>query len=234
MNSPFAEMSYSSSGLNIVPERLLLATRRPSTHHPLASGAAFFDPLRAICRRATNHLQHTAQHLATPPQAICRRSAQHLATPCTASAISLRAILWPLRSIRRLPASHLPTSSPRDTRQPIASHPSSHGAASAISPQTIRHLAARHPLAPCRHLLARTDALNGPQNKPSAQAGALNPCKNTFYVIVNCPLQIKPVFYFLFTSIASPTHRIRVKSSLLRLGRSCLALPFTHLGKDIT
>lgn len=234
MNSPFAEMSYSSSGLNIVPERLLLATRRPSTHHPLASGAAFFDPLRAICRRATNHLQHTAQHLATPPQAICRRSAQHLATPCTASAISLRAILWPLRSIRRLPANHLPASSPRDTRQPIASHPSSHGAASAISPQTIRHLAARHPLAPCRHLLARTDALNGPQNKPSAQAGALNPYKNTFCVIVNCPLQIKPVFYFLFTSIASPTHRIRVKSSLLRLGRSCLALPFTHLGKDIT
>ena len=234
MNSPFAEMSYSSSGLNIVPERLLLATRRPSTHHPLASGAAFFDPLRAICRRATNHLQQTAQHLATPPQAICRRSAQHLATPCTASAISLRAILWPLLSIRRLPASHLPASSPRDTRQPIASHLPSFCAASAISPQTIRHLAARHPLAPCRHLLARTDALNGPQNKPSAQAGALNPCKNTFCVIVNCPLQIKPVFYFLFTSIASPTHRIRVKSSLLRLGRSCLALPFTHLGKDIT
>ena len=235
MNSPFAEMGYSSSGLNIVPERLLLATRRPSTHHPLASGAAFFDPLRAICRRATNHLQHTAQHLATPPpQAICRRSAQHLATPCTASAISLRAILWPLRSIRRLPASHLPASSPRDTRQPIASHPPSRCASSAISPQTIRHLAARHPLAPCRHLLARTDALNGPQNKPSARAGALNPRKNTFCVIVNYPLQIKPVFYFLFTSIASPAHRIRVKSSLLRLGRSCLALPFTHLGKDIT
>lgn len=219
MNSPFVEMSYSSSGLNIVPERLLLATRRPSTHHPLASGAAFFDPLRAICRRATNHLQHTAQHLAT------------LRKP---SAVVLRSIWRPLHSIRRLPASHLPASSPCDTRQPIASHPSSHGAASAISPQTIRHLAARHPLAPCRHLLARTDALNGPQNKPSAQAGALNPCKNTFCVIVNCPLQIKPVFYFLFTSIASPTHRIRVKSSLLRLGRSCLALPFTHLGKDIT
>lgn len=239
MNSPFAEMGYNSCVPNIVPERLLLATRRPSTHHPLASGAASFDPLRATCR--SRHLpmghkssEHTAQHLATPPQAICRRSAQHLATPCTASAISLRAILWPLRSIRRLPASHLPASSPRDTRQPIASHPSSHGAASAISPQTIRHLAARHPLAPCRHLLARTDALNGPQNKPSAQAGALNPCKNTFCVIVNCPLQIKPVFYFLFTPIASPTHRIRVKSSLLRLGRSCLALPFTHLGKDIT
>lgn len=138
MNSPFAEMSYSSSGLNIVPERLLLATRRPSTHHPLASGAAFFDPLRAICRRATNHLQHTAQHLATPPpQAICRRSAQHLATPCTASAISLRAILWPLRRIRRLFACHLPASSPRDTRQPIANHPPSRCAPSAGTLQAI-------------------------------------------------------------------------------------------------
>lgn len=220
MNSPFAEMSYSSSGLNIVPERLLLATRRPSTHHPLASGAAFFDPLRAICRRATNHLQHTAQHLATPPRkpsAVVLRStwrppAQHPPSrcapssgPCAASVGSLQAICPPAH--RAIPA-----------------NPS----------QAIRHLAARHPLAPCRHLLARTDALNGPQNKPSAQAGALNPCKNTFCVIVNCPLQIKPVFYFLFTSIASPTHRIRVKSSLLRLGRSCLALPFTHLGKDIT
>ena len=228
-------MGYNSSGLNIAPERLLLATRRPSTHHPLASGEASFNPPPA--RHLPTRHKPSATHGTTsgdPPQAICRRSAQHLAAPCTASAISLRAILWPLRSIRRLPASHLPASSPRDTRQPIASHPSSHGAASAISPQTIRHLAARHPLAPCRHLLARTDALNGPQNKPSAQAGALNPCKNTFCVIVNCPLQIKPVFYFLFTSIASPAHRIRVKSSLLRLGRSCLALPFTHLGKDIT
>ena len=149
MNRPFAEMGYNSSGLNIAPERLLLATRRPFTHHPIASSAPSFDPLRATCRRVTNHL-NTRHNIWRPPQAICRRSAQHLATPCTASAISLRAILWPLRSIRRLPASHLPASSPRDTRQPIASHPSSHGAASAISPQTIRHLAARHPLAPCR------------------------------------------------------------------------------------
>ena len=181
MNRPFAEMGYNSSGLNIVLERLLLATRRPSTHYPLASGAAFFDPLRAICRRATNHLQHTAQHLATP---------------CKPSAVVLRS-----------------------TWRPPAQHPPSRCVPSS---------------GPCRHLLARTDALNGPQSKPSARAGALNPRKNTFCVIVNYPLQIKPVFYFLFTSIASPTHRIRVKSSLLRLGRSCLALPFTHLGKDIT
>lgn len=213
MNSPFAEMDYNSCVPNIVPERLLLETRRPSTHHPLASGAPSFDPLRATCQLATNHLQHTAQHLATPP-------ASHLPSFCAAPGD-------PLRSIRRLPASHLPASSPRDARQPIASHPPSRRKPSAISLRVIRW----HPAG---NLLARTDALNGPQNKPSAQAGALNPCKNTFCVIVNCPLQIKPVFYFLFTSITSPAHRIRVKSSLLRLGRSCLALPFTHLGKDIT
>lgn len=147
MNSLFTEMGYNSCVPNIVPERFLLETRRPSTHHPLASGAAFFDPLRATCQWAINHLQHTAQHLATPPRkpsAVVLRStwrppAQHPPSRCA-----------PLRSIRRLPASHLPASSPRDTRQPIASHPSSHGAAFAISPQTIRHLAARHPLAPCR------------------------------------------------------------------------------------
>lgn len=188
-------MGCNSSGLNIAPERLLLATRRPFTHHPIASATPSFDPLRATCRRATNHATHGTTS-GGPPQAICRRSAQHLAVPCTASAISPQAI-------RHRTAQHPPTP-------------------------------ARHPLAPCRHLLARTDALNDPQNKPSAQAGALNPRKSTFCVIVNCPLQIKPVFYFLFTSIASPAHRIRVKSSLLRLGRSCLALPFTHLGKDIT
>ena len=219
MNSPFAEISYSSSGLNIVPERLLLATRQPSTHHPFASGAAFFDPLRAICRRATNHLQHTAQHLATPrkPSAVVLRStwrppAQHPPSRCAPSSG--------------------PCAASGDPPQAIC--PPAHRAIPANPSQAIRHRAARHPLAPCRHLLARTDALNGPQNKPSARAGALNPRKNTFCVIVNCPLQIKPVFYFLFTPIASPTHRIRVKSSLLRLGRSCLALPFTHLGKDIT
>lgn len=220
-------MGYNSSGLNIVLERLLLATRRPSTHYPLASGAAFFDPLRAICRRATNHLQHTAQHLATPP-------ASHLPSFCAAPGD-------PLHSIP--PSRCVPSSGPCATSagslQAIC--PPVHHAIPASPSQAIRHRTAqhpstpaRHPLAPCRHLLARTDALNGPQNKPSARAGALNPRKNTFCVIVNYPLQIKPVFYFLFTSIASPAHRIRVKSSLLRLGRSCLALPFTHLGKDIT
>ena len=220
MNRPFAEMGYNSSGLNIVLERLLLATRRPSTHYPLASGAAFFDPLRATCQLATNHLQHTAQHLATPP-------ASHLPSFCAAPGD-------PLHSIRHLAARHplAPAQHPSapckpSARQFTARYPPAHRKPSAISLRAIRW----HPAG---NLLARTDALNDPQNKPSARVGALNPRKSTFYVIVNCPLQIKPVFYFLFTSIASPTHRIRVKSSLLRLGRSCLALPFTHLGKDIT
>ncbi len=226
MNSPFAEMSYSSSGLNIVPERFLLATRRPSTHHPLASGAASFDPLRATCRWAINHLN--TRHN------IWRLPASHLPSFCAAPGD-------PLHSIRHLAACHPLAPAPHPSalcmpsaRQFTTRYPPAHRKPSAIARHSILRPPARHPLAPCRHLLARTDALNGPQNKPSAQAGALNPRKNTFCVIVNCPLQIKPVFYFLFTSIASPAHRIRVKSSLLRLGRSCLALPFTHLGKDIT
>lgn len=212
MNSPFTEMGYNSCVPNIVPERLLLATRQPSTHHPLASGAASFDPLRATCQLATNHLQHTAQHLAAP---------------CKPSAVVLRST-W------RPPAPHPSALCMPSARQFTTRYPPAHRKPSAIA----RHSILRPPRVirwhPAGNLPARTDALNGPQNKPSAQAGALNPCKNTFCVIVNCPLQIKPVFYFLFTSIASPAHRIRVKLSLLRLGRSCLALPFTHLGKDIT
>ena len=49
--------------------------------------------------------------------------------------------------------------------------------------------------------------------------------------IVNCPLQTKPVLLSFHSK--TRTHRIRVKSSLLRLG-ALTALPFTHLGKDIT
>ena len=233
MNSLFAEMSYSSSGLNIVPERFLLATRRPSTHHPLASGAASFDPLRATCRWAINHLN--TRHN------IWRLPASHLPSFCVASG-------GPLHSIRHLAANHppsrrKPSSGPcaASVGSPQAICPPVHRAMPGDPLQAIRHRTAqhpptpaRHPPAPCRQSAGTNRRPNGPQNKPSAQAGAPNPRKNTFCVIVNCPLQIKPVFYFLFTSIASPAHRIRVKSSLLRLGRSCLALPFTHLGKDIT
>lgn len=155
MNSPFAEMSYSSSGLNIVPERLLLATRRPSTHHPLASGAAFFDPLRAICRRATNHLQHTAQHLATPPRkpsAVVLRStwrppAQHPPSrcapssgPCAASVGSLQAICPPAHRT-------IPANPSQAIRHRTAQHPPSRRKPSAISLRVIRW----HPADICWH-----------------------------------------------------------------------------------
>ena len=219
MNRPFAEMGYNSSGLNIAPKRLLLATRRPFTHHPSTLCAPPANAPQTIC--------NTRHNIWRPPQAICRRSAQHLAVPCTASAISLRAI--PLA-----PAQHPSALCKPSARQFTARCPATPCKPSAIARHSIRHLAARHPLAPCRQSVDTNRRPNGPQNKPSAQAGALNPRKSMFCVIDNCPLQIKPVFYFLFTSIASPTHRIRVKLSLLRLGRSCLALPFTHLGKDIT
>ena len=176
VNSPFAEMGYNSSEPNIVPAHLLLATRRPSARHPLASGAASVGSLHAIC----------------PPA--------HRAMPVD------------------LATNHLPT----------------HGAASAVSPRTTRLLPVRHPPAPRGQSAGTSRSPCTPAHKPPARTNALTPCKNTFCAIVNCPLQIKPVFYFLFTSTAPPAHRIRVKSSLLRLGRSCLALPFTHLGKDIT
>lgn len=149
MNRSFAEMGYNSGGLNIAPERLLLATRRPFTHHPIASGTPSFDPLRATCRRATNHATHGTTS-GDPLQAIRRRTAQHPPSRRKPSAISLRAILWPLSSIRRLSACHLPASSPRDTRQPIASHLPSFCTTFGDPLQAIRHLVARHPLAPCR------------------------------------------------------------------------------------
>ena len=146
MNRPFAEMGYNSCVPNIVPERLLLATRRPSTHHPLASGAASFDPLRATCRRATNHLQHTAQHLAPP--------ASHLPSFCAAPGD-------PLHSIRHLaachplaPAQHPPALCMPSARQFTTRYPPAHRKPSAIArhsilrpPRVIRW----HPAGICWH-----------------------------------------------------------------------------------
>ena len=167
MNRPFAEMGYNSSGLNIAPERLLLATRRPFTHHPIASGAAFFDPLRATCRRATNHATHGTTS-GDPLQAIRHRTAQHPPSRRKPSAISLRAILWPLSSIRRLSASHLPASSPRDTRQPIASHLPSFCTTFVDPLQAIRHLAANHPPS---HGTASADPRASPAGTLQTSAG---------------------------------------------------------------
>lgn len=204
-------MGYNSSGLNIVLERLLLATRRPSTHYPLASGAAFFDPLRAICRWAINHLN--TRHN------IWRLPASHLPSFCAAPGD-------PLHSIRHLAACHPLAPAPHPSalcmpsaRQFTARYPPAHRKPSAISLRAIRW----HPAG---NLLARTDALNGPQNKPSAQAGALNPCKNTFCVIVNCPLQIKPVFYFLFHLYRIPyaPHSRKIKFAAFRALLPCVAI----------
>lgn len=133
MNSPFAEMGYNSCVPNIVPERLLLATRRPSTHHPLASGAASFDPLRVTCRWAIKSSEHTAQHLAAPckPSAVVLRStwrppAQHPPSrcvpssgPCAASVGSLHAICPPVH--HAIPAS--PSQAIRRPPRVIRWHP---------------------------------------------------------------------------------------------------------------
>lgn len=154
MNRPFAEMSYNSSGPNIAPERLLLATRRPSMHHPLASGAPSFDPLRATCRRATNHATHGTTS-GGPLQAICRRSAQHLATPpaqhppsrcapssgpCAASVGSLQAICPPAHRA-------IPASPSQAIRHRTAQHSPSRRKPSAISLRVIRW----HPAGICWH-----------------------------------------------------------------------------------
>lgn len=159
MNRLFAEMGYNSSGLNIVPERLLLATRRPSTHYPLASGAAFFDPLRATCQLATNHLQHTAQHLATPP-------ASHLPSFCAAPGD-------PLHSIRHLAACHPLAPAPHPSalcmpsaRQFTTRYPPTHRKPSVIARRSIRHLAANHPPSRCASSAGTLQASAGTNRCP--------------------------------------------------------------------
>ena len=202
VNGPFAEMGYSSSSPNIVPVHLLLATRRPSVHHPLASGAASADANRC-------------------PHPLVRTSRRHYGRRFAGIGAP-----YPLLTIRLLPAQHPSTALHATCRLATIRLPT-HGATPAGTLHAIRWLPADNPQ-------ARAALLVPPAHKPSSRTATLSPRKNTFCTIVNCPLQIKPVFYFLFTSTAPPAHRIRVKSSLLRLGRFCLALPFTHLGKDIT
>ena len=202
VNSPFAEMGYNSSEPNIVPAHLLLATRRPSVHHPLASGATSADANRC-------------------PHPLVRTSRRHYGRQFAGVGAP-----YPLRAIHLLPAQHT-SSALRATCRLATIRLPTHGAGSAAPPHAIRWLPTDNPQ-------ARAVLLAPPAQHPPTRTDTLNPRKNTLCTIVNCPLQIKPVFYFLFTSTAPPAHRIRVKSSLLRLGRFCLALPFTHLGKDIT
>ena len=144
MNRPFAEMGYNSSGLNIVLERLLLATRRPSTHYPLASGAAFFDPLRAICRRPASHLP---SFCAAPGD--------------------------PLHSIRHLAACHPLAPAPHPSalcmpsaRQFTARYPPAHRKPSAIARRSIRHLAANHPPSRCASSAGTLQASAGTNRCP--------------------------------------------------------------------
>ena len=143
MNSPFAEMSYSSSGLNIVPERLLLATRRPSARH-----------------LPTRHKpsQHTAQHLATP--------ASHLPSFCAAPGD-------PLHSIRHLAARHplAPAQHPSapckpSARQLTARYPPTHRKPSVIARRSIRHLAANHPPSRCASSAGTLQASAGTNRCP--------------------------------------------------------------------
>lgn len=271
VNGPFAEMGYSSSSPNIVPVHLLLATRWPSAHHPLASGAASADASRCphpLVRISHRHYGRRfagvgapyplrtirllpAQHPSSALRATCRLATIRPPTHGATSVGSLHAICPPAH--RAMPVDL------------ATNHPPTHGTASAVSLQATCRRSAQQMVAPCKPFVdapctticcpprrsicrlsthhpsasgaASADASrcpHPPAHKPPARTDTLSPCKNTLCTIVNCPLQIKPVFYFLFTSTAPPAHRIRVKSSLLRLGRSCLALPFTHLGKDIT
>lgn len=166
VNGPFAEMGYSSSSPNIVPVHLLLAirtplaappraasasplraTRRPPTHHPLASGAA-----------SAVSLQHTARHLVAPckpsanapvhhhplvpctasaisPQTIHHRAAHHPLAPCATSVGSLHAICPPAHRA-------MPASSPRC--------PPAHREPSVIARRNIRWHSPRRPLPPFR------------------------------------------------------------------------------------
>lgn len=165
MNRPFAEMGYNSSGLNIAPKRLLLATRRPSMHHPLASGEPSFDPLRTTRRRTTNHATHGTTS-GDPLQAIRHRTAQHPPSrcapssgPCTASVGSLQAICPPVH--RAIPASPSQTIRHRTAQHPSTPRASSAGTLQAIcwheptpqrpAEQTVG--ASRSPKSPQKHVL---------------------------------------------------------------------------------
>ena len=122
------------------------------------------------------------------------------------------------RAIRRPPAGFRPRSvgASRTIRRHHARYPHAIRGPSAGPPSAIRPpTSARHPPSP------HTSRQN---EQPSSGLQNHAPAKR-LPRIVSYPLQIKPVFYFLFTSKTPRAHRIRVKSSLLRLGRFCFSLP---------
>lgn len=149
MNSPFAEMGYSSSEPNIVPAHLLLAIRTPLAAPPRTASAS---PLRATRRPPPRTIRSLpAQHPLTQTDALIPLCAQ--AVGITGGGLLVSALLtlcspsacFP-RNIRRLPASHLPASSPRNARRLSTNHLPTHGAASAVS---LQHTA-QHLVAPCK------------------------------------------------------------------------------------
>ena len=158
MNRPFAEMGYNSSGLNIAPERLLLATRRPFTHHPIASGAPSFDPLRATCRRVTNHLN--TRHN------IWRLPASHLPSFCTTSGGSLHSIRHLAARHPLAPAQHPSAPCKPSARQLTARYPPTHRKPSVIARRSIRHLAANHPPSRCASSAGTLQASAGTNRCP--------------------------------------------------------------------
>ena len=144
VNSPFAEMGYNSSEPNIAPAHLLLATRRPSARHPLASGAASADANRALIPLCAQAVGITGGGLpvsalltlrapsacfprnirralrlppADSPPSACQRTAQHPSAPCKPFADA------PCTTI---------------CCPPPAQHPSSHGATSAGTLHVVR------------------------------------------------------------------------------------------------
>ena len=137
MNSPFAEMSYSSSGLNIVPERHL-----PTRHKPSA------DAPQTICNKRRNIWRPPPRK----PSAVVLRStwrppAQHPPSrcapssgPCAASVGSLQAICPPAHRA-------IPANPSQAIRHRTAQHPPSRRKPSAISLRVIRW----HPADICWH-----------------------------------------------------------------------------------
>ena len=163
MNSPFAEMGYSSSEPNIVPAHLLLAIRTPLAAPPRAASAS---PLRATRRPPPRTIRSLpAQHLLTQTDVLIPLCAQ--AVGITGGDLPASALLTPCapstcfpRNIRRALCVP-PADSPPSACQRTAQHPSAPCMPSARqltampagSPQTIRHRTAQHPPTPARHPL---------------------------------------------------------------------------------
>ncbi len=130
MNSPFAEMSYSSSGLNIVPE-------------PFCWQLA--DPPRTIRLLPAQHSSTLCAPSADAPQTICNTRRNIWRPPRKPSAVVLRST-W------RPPAQHPPSRCAPSSGPCAASVgslqaicPPAHRAIPANPSQAIRHRTAQHP-----------------------------------------------------------------------------------------